>query len=79
MKVKELVEHLLTFDQELDIVVDGYECGVTEEISIESAQIVCNINDEWYNGEHDIDSEFYQDIKPDEPRKNVIYISRNIF
>ena len=79
MKVKELVENLLTFDQELDIVVNGYEGGVTEDVHVETAQIVCNVNSEWYYGEHEIDSDYHQDIQPSEPRKNVIYISRNIF
>ena len=79
MKVKELIEHLLTFDQELDIVIDEYEGGVTEDIFIEKAQIACNVHQEWYYGEHEIDNEFQQDINKEAPRKSVIHISRDIF
>lgn len=79
MKVKELIEHLLTFDQELDIVVNGYEGGVTEDVSIETAIVVCDVHQEWYYGEHEIDDEFHQDINKEQPRKSVIHISRNLF
>ncbi|MEY4334991.1 MAG: hypothetical protein RLZZ196_3741 [Bacteroidota bacterium] len=76
MKVKELIEILLTFDPNLDIVIQGYEGGVTEKISVESAQIVCDINDEWYYGEHEVDSDYHQEINPNNSRKKVLYISR---
>lgn len=76
MKVKDLVKILLTFDQELDIVINGYEGGVTEYVHVETAKVACDIHKEWYYGEHEVDSEYYQDIKPDEPRKNVIAILR---
>ena len=79
MKVKDLVHYLLTFNQEYDIVVDGYEGGVTEDICVESATIVCDINKDWYYGEHEVDSEYHQDINPNQPRKKVIYISRKLF
>lgn len=76
MKVKELLEILLTVDQNLDIVIQGYEGGVTENISIELAQVVCNVNSKWYYGEHEIDSDYQQDINPNNFRKKVVYISR---
>ena len=77
MKVKELIDQLLTFDQDCDIVVDGYEGGVTEYLSIEKVKVVCNINNQWYYGEHEIDDDLQKDINEEVPRKFVIRISRN--
>lgn len=54
MKVKEMIELLKTKDQEMIVLIDGYEDGLTENIIIEENKIVKNINKEWYYGEHEI-------------------------
>lgn len=74
MKVKELIETLLTYDQELDIVLTGYEGGVTETVKVSEEWISLNAHEEWYYGEHEIEDD--EHILKNYPSKKVIYISR---
>ncbi len=53
MKIKDLIAKLQELDQELLVVVDGYEGGVTEQITIRKVKIDLNVNQEWYYGEHE--------------------------
>lgn len=53
MKIKDLIEKLKTFDQELEVVVDGYEGGCDEPWKIEETSIIKNYNHQDYYGKHE--------------------------
>lgn len=53
MKVKQLIEELQLFDQDLEVYVDGYEGGINDAQSIKPIEVVRNVNDEWYYGRHE--------------------------
>jgi hypothetical protein len=74
MKVKELVEKLLMFDQELDIVVTGYEGGVTEKVNVSEVNVMCDCYTSWYYGEHEIETDSH--VVNNYPSKKVIHIAR---
>ena len=52
MKVAELIQILQTFDQELLVVVDGYEGGLAEPGELGIVRINLNVNTNWYYGRH---------------------------
>jgi hypothetical protein len=54
MKTKELIQHLQQFDENLEVLVDGYEDGVEplDGERIEKIKYNKNVHDEWYYGEH---------------------------
>lgn len=78
MKVKDLIEILSMCDQELDVVLSGYEGGLTDTVNVYGATVVCNVNKQWYNGEHEVDDDYYRENEKTAslPRKKVICISR---
>jgi hypothetical protein len=54
MTVKELIEHLQTFDPELRVFSNGYEGGLDDVTG--TSQVIhvdLNQNTEWYYGEHE--------------------------
>lgn len=56
MTVKELIELLSTYSEDLRVCVDGYEDGY-EDLTPEKVQqisIKLNINDGWWNGPHGV-------------------------
>ena len=55
MKIKELISKLQMFDQNLTVVVDGYEGGVTVKFDISEKTIKTDVHKEWYYGESEID------------------------
>ncbi len=54
MKVADLIEFLNRQDPEALVVVDGYEDGLDDDVSVVAAPIELNVHeDEWWNGRHD--------------------------
>ncbi len=53
MKVRELIELLEKENPEYDVVVSGYEGGVTDVEDIGCYQVKCNFNNAWYYGPHE--------------------------
>jgi hypothetical protein len=54
MKVAELIEFLNLQDPEALVVVDGYEDGLDDDVSVVAVPIELNAHeDEWWNGRHD--------------------------
>ena len=47
MTIKELIFELERFDEELVVVVDGYEGGVTKKFEILEVKIDTNVNEDW--------------------------------
>ena len=63
MKIKELIELLKKQDQELNVVVNGYEDGFDYVTTFEIIKIKNNVNTEWYYGSH---AEVFEDQPFDE-------------
>lgn len=62
MTVKELVEKLKEFDENMRVVVAGYEGGVNDAELANAVKIKLNQNTEWYYGKHEIsDDEDFDD------------------
>lgn len=60
MTVRELIESLSKIeDQEVRVMVKGYERGVDdiEDIIPEIVNVALNVNKEWWNGTHEVVSE----------------------
>lgn len=53
MKVSELITKLQELDQDKMIVISGYEGGCNFPASLAKANIVLNVNTEWYYGKHE--------------------------
>ena len=62
MKVKDLIEALQKLPQDLMVVRDGYEGGLTEINNVETEHIVLNVNEEWYYGKHEIADDEDEDV-----------------
>jgi hypothetical protein len=58
MKVRDLIQKLSEHDLELEVTVDGYEGGVTSNITLEEIQVHMNVNTEWYYGKHELVAEY---------------------
>lgn len=54
MKVKELLEFLQGIDQDLEVLVQGYEGGYGATSGAEEVQMALNVNDDIYCGSHEI-------------------------
>lgn len=52
MNVKQLIEILKQYDDDLIVSVQGYEGGVTDSFSVDESRVSLNVNDEWCYGEH---------------------------
>jgi len=63
MKIKDLIKLLKKQDQELNVVVNGYEDGFDYITNLEIIKIKKNVNTEWYYGCH---AEIYEDQPFDE-------------
>ncbi len=70
MNVKALIAELQKYDEDLLVVVDGYEGGVTENFNFLEENIDTNVNKAWYYGESEI-----SDSKEMMP---VLYLQREI-
>ena len=58
MTIKSLIAELEKYDEDLLVVVDGYEGGVTEKFKLLKANIEKNVHKAWYYGESEVsDSE----------------------
>lgn len=71
MKVKELIQELQKYDQEIPVMVDGYEGGITEKgVLVKLVSVNRNKNKEDYYGEHE------EDDKAQTPHDEAVLISR---
>ena len=64
MNVKELIEHLLTLDPDMRVFVPGYEGGYDDVKVSEPYTFYLNVNEEWYYGPHEINSNMPDEWKP---------------
>lgn len=54
MKVKDLIEELKKYDENLNVYVSGYEGGVNDMPEIgKPITVALNVNTEWYYGKHE--------------------------
>jgi hypothetical protein len=75
MKVKELIEALQTYDQDLMVIRSGYEGGVEEVGSVVLEVIALNVNEAWYYGSHETIDDLEGDKYPGHERIKAVYIS----
>ena len=75
MKVKDLIEMLQTYDQDLMVIRSGYEGGVAEIDSVELEVIALNVNDSWYYGSHEKIDDLESNEYPGHERIKAVYIS----
>ena len=62
MTVKELIEKLKEFDENMRVVVAGYEGGVDDANSASAVKIKLNQNTAWYYGKHEaVDDEDFDE------------------
>jgi hypothetical protein len=53
MKVRELIEQLQSMDQDLEVYVNGYEGGINDAESVKFIEVIRDLNEEWYYGNHE--------------------------
>jgi len=66
MKVSELITKLRELDQDKMIVINGYEGGCDFPASLEKANIMLNVNKEWYYGKHEFIRPYVEEYVEDE-------------
>ena len=72
MKLKQLIAKLETFDEDIEVVVEGYEFGYTDEIFLEYVGLNLNVNDCPVAGPHGDGNEIIAlCILRDEPIDNL--------
>ena len=54
MTVKELIEKLKEFDENMRVVVAGYEGGVDDATLADAVKIKLNQHTAWYYGKHEV-------------------------
>jgi hypothetical protein len=75
MKVKDLIEALQTYDQELMVIRSGYEGGVEEINTVELEVIALNVNEAWYYGSHETIDDLESNEYLGHERIKAVYIS----
>ena len=63
MNVKALIKELEKYDDNLLVVVDGYEDGVTKTFKLLQVNINTNVHKAWYYGESEV-SDSNEDTTP---------------
>jgi len=63
MNIKSLIEELEKYDENLIVVIDGYEDGVTENFKLLQVNINKNVHKAWYYGESEV-SDTNKDTTP---------------
>jgi len=53
MKVAKLIEKLMEFDGNLDVIISGYEGGFGDIVCLNETEIYRCVNDAWYYGPHE--------------------------
>jgi len=79
MKVGELIAKLQEFDQDMMVIVDGYEGGVDELRHVQTASIALGYNAEsWYYGDHEVvtDSTLSPEEKEKYPVVTAVFLPR---
>ena len=82
MKVHELISFLYTLDQDLEVVLPGYEGGYSSVRGItEPCEYVCDVNEAWYYGSHEqlAHQIEYGDITLEEAKQKGIFKGVMIF
>lgn len=72
MTIKELIQHLQRFDENLPVMLSGYEGGVYEANRIRPVVFAINVNTDWYNGPHELVVE--PDEYPSHKKQQGVYL-----
>ena len=75
MKVYQLIEALLLQPQDLDVVVRGYESGYNDANFVLIRDLLVNVGNAWYEGDHDDVSQWSMTQYPNAERKRAVHIS----
>jgi hypothetical protein len=73
MLVKELIEQLLQYPQELRVVTRGYEGGYVDPNIVSLLEIALNVHKESYMGPHE-DISCWLSIEPEHVKEQAVYI-----
>ena len=77
MKVKELIQQLQGFDHDMEVMVDGYEGGITPPKAPTEIEICLDVHNCPYMGKHQLAEDCYcpYDEEPHKKTK-VVYLER---
>ena len=75
MKVKDLIEALQTYDQDLMVIRSGYEGGVEEVSGVQLEVIALNVHEAWYYGSHETIDDLESNEYPGRERIKAVYIN----
>lgn len=53
MNINELIEQLKNYPPDMRVILNGYEGGYADVISLHKKEIYLNVNSEWYYGSHE--------------------------
>lgn len=77
MRVKELIKALQKLPQSYEVMVDGYEGGITPADPPSVVEVALNANTEGYYGPHEPIGQGYNETRlADFERKNVVVLHR---
>jgi hypothetical protein len=74
VKVSELIAILKDLDQEARIVTRGYEGGYLDPDTCAEMTLVLNVNNAWYYGPHEAETEYNKDEHKDKERVKAYYL-----
>lgn len=77
MNVQELRSVLDGYPDDMLVTVDGYEGGITQDITPVSVDVLLDVNTEGYYGEHEVADAYAIKGNPDAERKTVLLLSRH--
>ena len=75
MNVGQLIEQLRELDPTMMVVRAGYEGGVTEVDSVNAIEVLLNVNEEWYYGEHEEADEHAIEDHPNAQRAKAVELT----
>jgi len=75
MKVSALIDLLKVMPQDSPVVIKGYEGGVDDVALVEEVSINLNVNNEWYYGPHEIDSQSSVPSNVDDKSVPAVYLT----
>jgi hypothetical protein len=71
--VKELREKLAEYQDDMRVVVNGYEGGVDDDLTVVEVRLKLNVHNEWYYGDHEILTEgFDEGYSSGEPALHIL-------
>ena len=78
MKIKDLIKKLSKYDGDLEVVVNGYECGfeTLEKENVYKIKILSNVHKRTWRGEHVCSDKSSRSEFPDAKEQKVLCIGR---